>query len=1089
MATAGGAVKRGGGKLVPPGGGPPWTTHTLCEAGAAALHSIGLRRGDVVAAVAPNCAEAACIFIGALSAGIAVAPLNPSLKQAEFDFEMSDAGAVGVVLPSGGCPDAEAAAKSLGLGVWRPDFPPGAEKLTLEEICPRMAPEGDTTSGCGEEVAEPEDVAVLLHTSGTTARPKLVPLTQANVAASLRNIAATYDLCDADTTLLVMPMFHVHGMMAGLLTSLAAGGTVVLPEGGKFSASSFWRDVVANGVTWYTAVPTIHQILLMRAEQDYPADNPPRLRFIRSCSAALAPAVLERLESRFGAPVLEAYAMTEAAHQMTSNPLPKYGDHRAGTVGRGVNVEVAILDAQNQLVPAGTVGEVCIRGENVTKGYVNNPKANEDGFAGGWFHTGDQGHLSEDGYLTLTGRIKELINRGGEKISPLEVDAALLRHPAIGEAVAFGVPDEKYGEEVNAAVVLKPDCAATSEEIISYVGEHLAAMKLPKKLFIATELPRTATGKIQRRHVAKHFSSQGEPVAGRPQLQSLGYVAIAQSLAAFGIRYMFGVVGIPVTPLATAAQAAGIRFVGFRNEQAAGFAAACCGYLTGTPAVLLTVSGPGAVNGLAALNHAQANRWPLIMLAGSTSTQNVGKGGFQECDQMQAARPFCKALVKLSLGVDVRGALLKVVKEAVTGCPGAVYVDVPADVLMQPATKPSREPVILKTHAMRGSASLKDVKSAVELLKQGRRPLLVIGKGAALSQAEESLRALVDQLALPFLPTPMGRGVVPDSSPLYVGAARSAALRECDVALVVGARLNWMLHYGEPPRWDANCKFILVDVSTDELELRQPQVALNGDAATVCGQLLTQWSASGSEAMPQWKEWQDKLAQLAATRTESLNAKLLVEKYPLDFYTALGVIRRSLHSLHIDPVIVSEGANTMDFSRTVLSHETPRSRLDAGTHGTMGLGLGYAVAAALCNPERLVVACEGDSAFGFSGLECETICRFKLSVCILVFNNGGVYGGDRRKNANADGVEDSWVDRDPAPTAFVPGAKYELVMEAFGGRGFHVSDASGLDAACKEAFKCGGPSLINIDIDPSAGAESGHLESANRLPAAGAKPT
>lgn len=298
--------------------------------------------------------------------------------------------------------------------------------------------------------------------------------------------------------------------MAAMLTTLATGGAVVFPPGGKFSASAFWPALVEGGATWYTAVPTIHQILLACADKDYPHD-PPKLRFIRSCSASLAPAVLERLEQRFRAPVLEAYAMTEAAHQMTSNPLPKYGERKLGSVGVAQGgVTVAILDEENKEVGTGVVAEVCIRGENVTPGYQNNPPANETAFAGGWFHTGDQGMMDAYGYLTLTGRIKELVNRGGEKISPLEVDAVLLAHEAVEQAVSFAVPDEKYGEEVNAAVIFKEGVNIGVEDLERFALNRLAKFKAPKRYFVCSDLPRTATGKIQRRFVAKHFLDQLE---------------------------------------------------------------------------------------------------------------------------------------------------------------------------------------------------------------------------------------------------------------------------------------------------------------------------------------------------------------------------------------------------------------------------------------------------------------------------------------------------------------------------------------------------------------------------------------------------
>lgn len=379
-----------------------------------------------------------------------------------------------------------------------------------------------TTAEAGaalEDPPRPEDEALFLHTSGTTSRPKGVPLTHANLASSLANIVATYEFTPEDVSLLVMPLFHVHGLMAGLMAPLSAGASVVLPAAGRFSAGTFWADASAYKVTFYTAVPTMHQILVSRADSDYPKDNPPPLRVIRSCSASLAPATLEQVEKAFKAPVLEAYAMTEASHQMTSNPLPKYGPRKPGTVGKAQGgVKVAILDDQCKLLPAGKIGEVCIQGSNVTAGYRNNPKANEEAFAGGWFHTGDQGFLDEDGYVTLTGRLKELINRGGEKISPLEVDATLLAHPWVAQAASFGVADAKYGEAVAAVVVLNAAGKKAQEEgqgIEESIKQHcavkLAAFKAPVYMYLDDEIPKGATGKIQRRLLADiYFNKKGD---------------------------------------------------------------------------------------------------------------------------------------------------------------------------------------------------------------------------------------------------------------------------------------------------------------------------------------------------------------------------------------------------------------------------------------------------------------------------------------------------------------------------------------------------------------------------------------------------
>lgn len=457
------------------------------------LHS-EIPQSAVIAIVMTNRLEFIVTFLSITSAGRVAAPLNPNYTSEEFSFYLKDSGATTVVITDDVPSDApiQSAAALHNVPVLK--FPSSLAADIFEQSCSFNCdvPSGDTT-------------ALFLHTSGTTSRPKGVPLSHSNIVTSVRNISTTYELKESDRSLLVMPLFHVHGLMAATLATLATGGAVIVPPGGKFSASAFWPTALAGGATWYTAVPTMHQILLARAHEEYDATTAPGLRFIRSCSASLAPAIMTRLEDQFGAPVLEAYAMTEAAHQMTSNPLPKNGVHKPGTVGCPQGVEVAILDSKNQPVGSNTVGEVCIRGNNVTKGYQNNDKANQESFAGGWFHTGDQGKLDGDGYLTLTGRIKELINRGGEKISPLEVDAALLAHPGVKEAVSFAVPDEKYGEEVNAAVIFKKESQMDSSQLTAFAKERLATFKVPKRFFICDDLPRTATGKIQRRVVSKHF--------------------------------------------------------------------------------------------------------------------------------------------------------------------------------------------------------------------------------------------------------------------------------------------------------------------------------------------------------------------------------------------------------------------------------------------------------------------------------------------------------------------------------------------------------------------------------------------------------
>jgi acyl-CoA synthetase (AMP-forming)/AMP-acid ligase II len=460
------------------------------EATAGLLRKAGCRPGEVVTAVLPNGLENLVTFLAVTRARLVAAPLNPAYKAEELRYYLEDLGAKAVIGPAEDHPIREVA-RALGLPFW------AAARDTAGRV--RLSgdgwPEGTATS---PDLPSPDDTALFLHTSGTTSRPKGVPLTHGNLMASIGNIAATYQLTPDDRSLIVMPLFHVHGLIGATLSTLHTGGAVVVPA--KFSAGTFWPTAARYGVTWYSAVPTVHQILLGRADQD----SAPRggLRFIRSCSSALAPAVFHQMEDRFGAPVLEAYGMTEASHQMASNPLPP-GPRKPGFVGKGTGVGIAILDQQGTILPPGTQGEVCIRGNNVMHGYLNNPEANQSAFCNGYFRTGDQGVLDENGYLMLTGRLKELINRGGEKISPLEVDAALLEHPAVAEAVSFAAPDAKYGEEVQAAVVLKG--TATPAEIQAFCLKRLADFKVPKVIHITDAVPRTATGKIQRRHVAAHF--------------------------------------------------------------------------------------------------------------------------------------------------------------------------------------------------------------------------------------------------------------------------------------------------------------------------------------------------------------------------------------------------------------------------------------------------------------------------------------------------------------------------------------------------------------------------------------------------------
>ncbi|KAI8968879.1 hypothetical protein BDF20DRAFT_827359 [Mycotypha africana] len=460
-----------------------------------------LAPGTSISISYPNSLEFTIAFLGVTFMRLIASPLNPAYTEDEFNFYLEDAKSSIIILPKGATnvksnPAVLAAQKQGAIVVevhWN------GNSLEVDAHVPRNKSIGARRT-IDAFSPRPDDVALLLHTSGTTGRPKGVLLTHLNILTSMRNIINTYELTAKDRSLVVMPLFHVHGLVCGLLSTLLSGGVAVIPQ--KFSASHFWQDFTDNGCNWYTAVPTIHQILLRN-----PPAKVPSLRFIRSCSSSLAPATLEALEKHFKAPVLEAYAMTEASHQMTSNPLPHRGFHRAGSVGIGQGVEVVILDEQGNPTE---LGEVCIRGKNVTKGYLNNPKATAESFTkDGFFRTGDQGKKDKDGYLILTGRIKELINRGGEKISPIELDSVMLSHPNVAEAVSFAVPDDMYGQEVHAAVVLKSDAKesekAFERELQEYCLTKLAKFKIPKRVYVTDVMPKTATGKIQRRKICEVF--------------------------------------------------------------------------------------------------------------------------------------------------------------------------------------------------------------------------------------------------------------------------------------------------------------------------------------------------------------------------------------------------------------------------------------------------------------------------------------------------------------------------------------------------------------------------------------------------------
>jgi acyl-CoA synthetase (AMP-forming)/AMP-acid ligase II len=458
------------------------------------LNGLGVGRGDRVAIVLDNGPEMAACFV-ACACGVASAPLNPAYREDEFDFYLSDLQARALIVAPGSASPAVAVAERQGLRVLdlvvAPRAPAGA--FTLE---PRVAIETAGAAGAAHGgLAEPDDVSMLLHTSGTTSRPKIVPLSQANLVASARHIRDTLQFTERDCGLNIMPLFHIHGLIAGVLAPLAAGSQVFCTPG--FNALKFFAWMEEANPTWYTAVPTMHQAILARAGKNLGVIARHPLRFLRSSSSSIPPQVIRELEATFAAPLIEAYGMTEATHQMASNPLPPRA-RKQGSVGLAAGPEIAIMDAAGELLPRGTVGEIVIRGPNVTASYENNPKANAEAFSNGWFRTGDQGVMDADGYLSLTGRLKEIINRGGEKISPREVDEILMDHPAVAQVVCFGMPHPKLGEEVAAVVVLREGAQATERELQAFVGARAADFKVPKKILFMAEIPKGATGKLQR---------------------------------------------------------------------------------------------------------------------------------------------------------------------------------------------------------------------------------------------------------------------------------------------------------------------------------------------------------------------------------------------------------------------------------------------------------------------------------------------------------------------------------------------------------------------------------------------------------------
>lgn len=565
-----------------------------------------------------------------------------------------------------------------------------------------------------------------------------------------------------------------------------------------------------------------------------------------------------------------------------------------------------------------------------------------------------------------------------------------------------------------------------------------------------------------------------------------GIQLVVDALKANDVDTIYGVVGIPITDLARAAQASGIRYIGFRHEASAGNAAAAAGFLTQRPGVCLTTSGPGFLNGLPALANATTNCFPMVQISGSSQRAIVDlqRGDYQDIDQLNAARPFVKAAYRIARVEDVGRGVARAIRTAISGRPGGVYLDIPGEVLGQTMEESAAAATIwrLVDPAPRQLPAPTAVERALDVLSQAQRPLIVLGKGAAYAQCDSTIREFVEKTGIPFLPMSMAKGLLPDSHPQSAAAARSLAIARADVVLLIGARLNWLLGHGESPQWASDAQFIQVDIAASEFDSNRPIAApLTGDIGSVVQALL---DALATRPIQPAAEWTKELAERRARNDAKMRERLAENPHPMRFYNALGAIRSVLQD-NPDVYVVNEGANALDLTRNVIDMQLPRHRLDTGTWGVMGIGMGYSIAAAV-ETGRPVVAIEGDSAFGFSGMEIETICRYRLPVTVVILNNGGVYRGDE---IAAGATSADRTEKDPAPTVLNAGARHELLAEAFGGKGYHVSTPSELEKALTEALASNGPALIDCELDPGAGVESGHLASLNPARAAGsAKP-
>ncbi|MEU3980881.1 oxalyl-CoA decarboxylase [Streptomyces sp. NPDC026672] len=556
--------------------------------------------------------------------------------------------------------------------------------------------------------------------------------------------------------------------------------------------------------------------------------------------------------------------------------------------------------------------------------------------------------------------------------------------------------------------------------------------------------------------------------AEEPAALTDGIHLVVDALKLNGVETIYGVVGIPITDLARLAQASGIRYIGFRHESDAGHAAAAAGFLTQKPGICLTVSAPGFLNGLVALANATTNCFPMVQISGSSERHLVDlqRGDYEEMDQLAAAKPFVKAAYRVQRAEDIGRGIARALRTAISGRPGGVYLDIPAAVLgeIMDADKGAASLWELVDPAPRQLPQPEAVDRAIELLASAERPLVVLGKGAAYARADESIREFVETTGIPYVPMSMAKGLLPDDHPQSAATARSLALRKADVVMLVGARLNWLLGHGDAPQWSPDAKFVQVDIAANEMDSNQPIAApLVGDVGSVM-EALVERSKPGRIAAP--AQWREELASRSAQNVTKMAGRLKAAEtaHPMKFLGALQAIRDVLKD-NPRAYVVNEGANALDLARNTIGMSVPRHRLDSGTWGVMGIGMGYAIAAAVETGEP-VVAIEGDSAFGFSGMEIEAVCRYGLPIVTVVLNNSGVYRGD-----------DPSSNSDPAPTALK--ARHDLMIEAFGGKGYQATTPEEVATALREALAAGRPALIDCVIDPSDGTESGNIAHLN----------